>query len=180
MPSRIIPRRKSVASLEQYSCTGTRFLCISRSRRLKGSSVLPQTWGNQANHCLHPAIPAGLRWLSGFSITGVCLPIPLLPLPARAGPHHYHAKPHDLNSPGHKWMLSCQDIHVFLPWMTSCSLLKAAALQCWLTLLLVSPLPALWKSTLVKLLQLLLLPGCYMRKDADVRRGFQSLSLFSL
>ncbi|XP_071596242.1 WD repeat-containing and planar cell polarity effector protein fritz homolog isoform X2 [Heliangelus exortis] len=47
---------------------------ISHSRRLKGSSILPQTWGGQANHCLHPAIPAGLRWLSGFSTTGCAFP----------------------------------------------------------------------------------------------------------
>lgn len=74
MPLRIIPRRKRAAFWEQYSSTEKRFFCTSHSRRLKGSSILPQTWGVRANHCLYPAIPAGPRCLCGFSVTGCAFP----------------------------------------------------------------------------------------------------------
>lgn len=74
MPLRIIPGGKAWPP----GNTGKRFLRISHSRRAEGSCAQPQTCGDRANHSLPPAIPAGPRWLSGFSMTGCALKSPTI------------------------------------------------------------------------------------------------------
>lgn len=106
---------------------GTRFLPASCSGRMKGSSSPPQTRGARAEQTSSALPPLRARGgFSGFSITGrVLLPRSSLRPPERARSIAMQS-PTSPALQGTSGTLSCQDVRVLLPWVTSCSLLQAA------------------------------------------------------